>query len=319
MMFKSSKPCILALLLVFVVTTGGTTVSADDEITALMKLWDFYEPAETEQKFVALIDEAKQSDNTEYLPALLSQIARTYSLRREFDSSHERLDEAESHLDNSMFTARTLVLLERGRAYNSDGKKDKALPLFRDAFYVADAAGLEDLSVDAAHMIAIAETGEKMKRWNLIAMAIAETSEDPNASRWLGSLYNNQGWTYFDEGDYNAALNLFEKGVKFRKDRGQTREWQIARWTVARTYRAQNRLDDAYKIQVKLLDEVGDDTMQLGYIHEELGELLLLNDDPAHTSHFAKAYEILSEDAWLQKNELDRLVRLKDLGSAARE
>jgi tetratricopeptide (TPR) repeat protein len=295
---------------------GVNDLRADDEIATFMSLWDYNDPAETEAKFRAQLGDARESDNVQYHPALLSQIARTYSLRREFTTSHEILTEAEGLLGQDMPVAETMILLERGRAYNSNKEIDKALPYFRQAFALADKARLDALAVDAAHMIGIAETQARSTRWNLIAMAIAETSEDEGAQGWLGSLYNNLGWSYFDEGELNQALILFEKGVAYREKMKQTREWQIARWTVARTYRELGRDDEAMAIQLKLLTEVGEDTSQLGYIHEELGELCLASDEKETitTSHFRQAHEILSKDDWLQANEADRLERLAQLG-----
>jgi len=58
-------------------------------------------------------------------------------------------------------------------------------------------------------MVAIAETDDQMK-WNVIALGIAESSDHERARKWLGSLYNNMGWTLFEEGEYEKALALFE-------------------------------------------------------------------------------------------------------------
>ena len=50
-------------------------------------------------------------------------------------------------------------------------------------------------------------------------------------------------------------------------------------------------------------------------VAEELGELILLmkGEDSARP-HFAKAWELLSQDGWLVANEKPRLARLKRLG-----
>jgi tetratricopeptide (TPR) repeat protein len=283
----------------------------EDAVRNLLSQWDFNDPESTEQKFLPML---AQNNTSSFEAALLSQIARTHSLRRNFDTAHEYLDRADAIQGEISAESAVLVALERGRAFNSDSQQTDALPHFRRAFEISDAHQLDALAVDAAHMIAIAETGQRAERWNLIAMAIAETSEDPDATKWLGSLYNNLGWTYFDAGETEKALVLFEKGVTFRKQHNQTRAWQIARWTVARAWREQGRTDKALEEQERLLQEVADDQGQLGYIHEELGELLLLNQDEASKTHFSKAFQILSQDGWLVANEPDRLARLKNLG-----
>ena len=246
-------------------------------------------------------------------PPLSAKSPALNSLRREFDSAHQHLDQADALLTDNMPRAQTLVLLERGRAHNSSNNQQTALIPFRQAFQISDAHHLDDLA-DAAHMLGIAESGERAERWNLIAIAIAETSDDPGARRWLGPLYNNLGWTYFDADDFDKALDLFVKGVSFRKSMDQTLEWQIARWTVARTYREVGRVDEAKAEQLALLKEVSKEGMQLGYVNEELGELYLTQDNHSNKAHFATAYQILSEDDWLLTNEADRLARLKSLG-----
>jgi hypothetical protein len=57
-----------------------------------------------------------------------------------------------------------------------------------------------------------------------------------------------------------------------------------------------------------------------GFVFEEIGEcLLLLNRAEEARRYFAKAYEILSQDAWLAEKEPERLARLKSLGNRAGE
>jgi hypothetical protein len=52
-----------------------------------------------------------------------------------------------------------------------------------------------------------------------------------------------------------------------------------------------------------------------GYVYEELGECLLaLGRSDEARPHFAKAYELLSQDAWLVENQKERIERLKELG-----
>ena len=52
-----------------------------------------------------------------------------------------------------------------------------------------------------------------------------------------------------------------------------------------------------------------------GYNHEEIGECLLALGRPDEARpHFARAYEILSKDAWLADGEPERLKRLAELG-----
>jgi hypothetical protein len=69
-------------------------------------------------------------------------------------------------------------------------------------------------------------------------------------------------------------------------------------------------------MQQALLEEAAALGEKPGYTYEELGECLLLLDRPAEARpYFAQAYEVLSQDPWLSRNEPERLTRLKQLGA----
>jgi len=282
------------------------------------QLWDYDNPAETEKKFRQLLPAAKSSGIPSYHAELLTQIARTQSLQRQFEAAHQTLDEAEHLIEPGMRTSRIRYLLERGRTYNSSGKPDQARPLFQEAWKLGIETKEDFYAVDAAHMVAIVEKGDESLKWNHKALELAEISRDPRARDWRGSLYNNLGWTHHDLGEYEKALNLFQKAVIFRKEQGKPMLIRIARWCVARCLRSMKEIEQAYEIQKDLLAEaqdVGDDD---GYIYEELAECLLLMGKPDQAQlHFAEAYHILSKDPWLAEQEPDRITRLKYLGKVA--
>src|SRR5262249_13149178 len=112
-------------------------------------------------------------------------------------------------------------------------------------------------------------------------------------------------------------LKMFEKDLEFRRQAGATVQMGIARWSIARTYRAQGRVEEALKIQMELLndpDRKGNDSE--GYTREEIGECLLLLGRKSEASpYFARAWELLHNDRWLQRDEPQRLQRLKELGN----
>jgi len=185
-----------------------------------------------------------------------------------------------------------------------------ARPLFLEAWEMAQQVGEDFYAVDAAHMLAIVETGGEQLEWNLKAVAAAEKSADPKARKWLGSLYNNIGWTHHDAGRYEEAMEMFEKALKFRQQQGDEPQIQIAKWCVARCLRSLGRVDEALAVQ-RALEQNGDGM----YVYEEIAEcLLLLKREAEARPYFAKAYEMLSKDPWLAENESARLERLKELG-----
>jgi tetratricopeptide (TPR) repeat protein len=146
-------------------------------------------------------------------------------------------------------------------------------------------------------------------------MALAEASSSPRAKKWLGSLYNNMGWSYHDRGDYAKALETFKKGWDWRAARGQAKETLVAKWCVARTLRSLGRFDEALAMQRELLAEYEEAGGQDGFVYEELGECLLAKGLRAEARPwFAKAYATLSDDTWFATNEKERLARLAELG-----
>ncbi len=205
-------------------------------------------------------------------------------------------------------------MLERGRVFNSSKYSEAARPLFLQAWEIAREAGEDFYTIDAAHMMGIIEPPEQQLEWNLKAAELAEKSSDERARNWLGSLYNNIGWTYHDAGDYATALDIFQKALAFREQQGEMKPLLIAQWCVGRTLRSLKRIEEALTIQYALLEAYQQAGRQNGFVYEELGECLLLEDDSEAITYFVLAYEALSEDTWLAENEPERLARLKQLG-----
>jgi tetratricopeptide (TPR) repeat protein len=279
------------------------------------EMWDYQNPDSTEARFREILPAAKRSGDASYHAQLLTQIARSQGLQRKFEEAHETLDKVEGMLTDDLALAKVRYLLERGRVYNSSGKVDSARPHFLRAWERGLESGEDYYAVDAAHMMAIIEPPEEQLVWAEKAMAHAEASSDERAKKWLGSLYNNTGWTYHDMGEYETALELFEKSHSWNMEHGDDRRVRIARWTIARAYRSLGRLEEALAIQHSLKQEIEDKGIEPdGYVYEEIGECLLALGKAAESrEYFRLAYDHLSEDEWLQANEADRLSRLKEL------
>jgi tetratricopeptide (TPR) repeat protein len=270
---------------------------------------------ETERRFRALLPRARASGNPTYLGELLTQIARTEALQRSFDDAHSTLDEAEALLPSATDRAKIRYLLERGRVFNSSQRRDQAGKCFFAAFQLAQDQAEDFYAVDAAHMIAIVESSERQLEWNLRAIDLAGQSADPRAQGWLGSLYNNLGWTYHDLGRYQQALATFQHGLEWQRQQGKPRETRIAAWTVARALRSLGRYEEALQRQQENLRDIQESGETDGYTHEELGECLLaLGREEEARGHFARACAVLSQDPWLKEGEPERLERLAQLG-----
>src|SRR5438552_8857269 len=174
---------------------------------------------------------------------------------------------------------------------------------------------LDALAIDAIHMIAIVEPSpHEQLKWNYRGVELAEKSADPAARRWLGSLYNNIGCTLDDEKRYQEALKVFQKALEIREAAGQKQQTLIARYTIARTLRHLNRVDEAQE----MAQAIHQDAIAQGeadpYVCEEIGEGLLLKGKAIEAApYFELAFEGLSNDVWLKNHEPDRLKRLQEL------
>lgn len=287
-----------------------------EESASFDSLWDYSDPAQTETKFREILPQTEASGNRSHYLQLLTQIARTYSLRRMFDEAHKLLDEVEPQLSGDMPRARIRYLLERGRSFNSANIIDKARDMFLRAFELASASGEDNLAVDAAHMMGIVEKGNDSVEWNEKALKMAEESGDEEANKWLGALYNNLGWTYFDMKEYGRALELFRKDQEWYGRRGKESARRIAIWSAAKTMRMMGDVSGALQEQRALHELMKAGVMEEdGYVYEELAECMLVAGGKEEAAEYAGlAYDILSGDIWLRENEKQRLDRLKEIG-----
>jgi len=301
------RAVILSCLLVM--TTSAEAQSSDTYAAKLDALWDFDKPAVAEERFRAEL--AKWPPASVAAQEVRTQIARSLGLQRKFADAHVVLDGIEKELAALPAHVRVRYLLERGRAFNSSGAPQRAVPLFAEALKLAEADKDEYYAVDAAHMLGIAAPSAERLGWNLKALSLAEAATDARARGWRASLYNNIGWTYFDDGKPAIALEYWQKALAARQTMGNARTTRVAKWTVARGYRGVGRLDDAETAQKSLVAELEQAGESDGYVYEELAEIALARGDAmAARPWAAKAHAALKDDPWLAANEAPRLARL---------
>ena len=230
--------------------------STNTDSQSIDALWDYGQPAVSETRFRQLL--AEVTNATPLASEVLTQIART---RRDYNVNLTRRIKRWIRRKRCSPPRRrghqTRLWLERGRVFNSSRQPEQARPLFLQAWAQARARGDDFYAVDAAHMLGIVEPPDQQLAWNLKALSLAEASPDPQrAQKWLGSLYNNIGWTYHDLGEDESALAVFQKALAWRVDQGQAVEIRIARWSVARILRALQRTEEALRIQQSLHNEL---------------------------------------------------------------
>ena len=298
------------------------------DLEQLDRFWNYGDPAATEAKFRELLPQAESGSDLHL--QLLTQIARTYGLRGQFDESGALLDEVEGQLSDATPVARVRYLLERGRSRNSSGQPDRGREQFLAAWDLAREQGAEFHAVDAAHMLGIVEPHEKQVEWAEKAMGYAEQASDPRAKGWLGPLYNNLGWTYHELGRLDDALETHRKGWEFRQDYDRrraekdesftppSRETLIGKWAYARMLRSLARHDDAMAVQNELLADWEAFGEPNGFVFEELAESLVATGHAAEaTPHFQRALDLLKQIDWFVRNEPERLARLEEMAAGS--
>jgi tetratricopeptide (TPR) repeat protein len=293
-------------------TTEATEVESGPLQARIDELWDFDDPAASESQFRVAAGNAATDRQRDIL---MTQVARALGLQGNYSEGMAILDAIPTDGD---LEVEVRTRLERGRILNTRGDRDEARPEFDAAFEGATSAGLENLAVDALHMLAIVAPADEQLALNERAIALANAATDPRARRWLASLYNNTAWTHFDAGNLDEALRLFELALEERLVVNKSRETGIARWAVARTLRAQGRTDEALAAQRDLKRFNAEAGIDDPYVEEELGECLLaLRRLDEARPHFAKAAEGISADAWMLATEPARIARLQKLGRTA--
>lgn len=272
-------------------------------------LWDYNNPAETEKKFRELLPAAEIGKDKGYFIELLTQLARTYSLRKKFTEAHELLDKAMKIIRAEHIVPRIRYMLERGRTYNSAGEPEKARELFLAAYQQADKYSEDEYAIDAVHMLGIVDKGEESLKWNALAIKMAEGTKDEKAKGWLGALYNNTAWTYHDMGEFEKALTLFERNAAWHTEKNNSRELGIAKWCIAKTFRSLKRTEEALIMQTELAEWLKENKLDDdGYVYKEIGECWLDKGNKTEAiPWFKRAYDLLKNDLWLEVTEKERM------------
>ncbi len=233
--------------------------------TDLRHVWDFEDPAASEQRFRDLAATTAEPVSTH----AWTQVARALGLQERYDEGHAVLDglvagDAESQVR---------VELERGRLLRSAGSSEAARPRFEAAAGAAARAGLEELEVDALHMVALVVEPTEQLAAQHAALARARTASATAARDWDASILNNIGMAHADAGDHGAALAAFEDALAARERIGDDARTRVARWMVAWSLRHLGHTERAREMQLALrteLDALGEHDP---YVDEELGIL----------------------------------------------
>jgi len=278
----------------------------------LRALWNFDDLDTTERRLRdQLVLETDDSAKAE----VLTQLARVQGLRDRFDAGDRLIDEA-AGLTGDSAKACARVDLERGRLRRSSGDGEAALPLFESAFAIALEADESFIAVDAAHMAAlVAPDPTDFIAWTQRGIELAEAHGD--ADYWLGPLLNNLGWQYYEQGEFEQALNAFEQALLAReRDPDNPEAAEIARYAVGKALRALGRSDEAVPLLVQAVTWADGAGAPDGWFHEELAEEYAAvgrDDDARAHARLAEPLLLAADPSFA--DDADRVARLRALAS----
>jgi tetratricopeptide (TPR) repeat protein len=227
--------------------------------------WDFDDPAGSERKLRAAADASAGAQRD----AWMTQVARALGLRGRFDEGHTVLD-ALGEADPEVATR---LALERGRLLRSAGEATAARPHFESAARLARAACLEELVVDALHMVALVTEGEERAAAQRAALDAARSASNPGARDWDASILNNMGMDHADAGDHTRALACFREALTARERIGDPANTRVARWMVAWSLRQLGHRQEAIDLQRRLKADLEAAGEVDPYVDEELALL----------------------------------------------
>ena len=245
----------------------------------LAPLWDHRQPAVSEQRFREALATASPDDAL----LLQTQIARTYGIRKDFARAQQILREIEPALPGASAEVQVRHALEFGRTLSSATHdeasqtaeaKAQARAAYERALALARAAKLDDLAIDALHMLAFVDTAPADQlKWAQQALAVVQASTQASAKNWEASLRNNIGYALHQLGRLDEALAEFQQAVVLRERGTNAVSIRVAYWMVAWTLRGLKRGDEALAIQQRLEREGDAAADPDPYVFEEL-ELL---------------------------------------------
>ncbi len=255
-------------------------------------LWDFKQPAVSEQRFVQALTTAEGDDAL----ILQTQIARSHGLRRNFAKAREVLAAIDAQIKTAGPQARVRHALELGRTHASAthtkdelaAKPEAARKAFQQALDIALQHKLDGLAIDAIHMFAFVDTAPaEQLRWGQKALSVVKASDQAAAKRWEASIQNNIGFALHQLSRFDEALQHFKEAVTLREASGNAQRTREAHWMVAWTLRALKRDDEALAIQERLERENDAANTPDPYVFEELELLHKAKNNNAQAAHYA--------------------------------
>ncbi|OAN18089.1 hypothetical protein A3K86_04025 [Photobacterium jeanii] len=155
--------CTPLLLLISLLLPVLSVQAADDDFTYCHSyaglnfpdyraLWNPKSPQQTELSYKALLNLATKSHDKTYLSELLSQIARTYTVRQQYQSAAYFLSQAALYFDDAAPTARGHYWKEQARMNYAQQDMAAAIASLDKAWFWAEQGQDDRLKVEVARL-----------------------------------------------------------------------------------------------------------------------------------------------------------------------
>lgn len=259
----------------------GVPVTTGDEITAdsLLNEGDAefqaraYETART--TYLAAIELARKEFNRSVETEALAQVARMHLVQGQKEDGRAYLEQAAAIADESDPMGWSRYLGVQGRFQWQDNDLTTARATFERMYDYCSINALHGRAVDAAHMVAIvAGNPEEQIEWGRRGIEAAEAAEQ---ERWLGPLWNNLAATYWENKQFDTALECYMKARDYHWRFSDETAKLFADYHVGMTYRHMGRYKEAQQWLRPVLawaERLGNHGA-IGQACEDLGEAMI--------------------------------------------
>ena len=218
---------------------------------------------------------AHQEFNRPVETEALAQMARCNLVLGNKEEGRKWLDEANRRASDSDPMGWSRYLGVRGRFEWKDKDLTKARATFDEMYSYCNTNALWARAVDAANMMAIvSETVEEQIEWSKRGI---ETAESASVESWLGPLWNNLGATYYDNKQFDLALDAFLKAREYHWQYSNETAKLFADYHVGMAYRAVGQYEKAGEWLRPVLawaERLGNHSA-IGQACEDLGEIAI--------------------------------------------
>ncbi|MEK7775404.1 MAG: tetratricopeptide repeat protein [Candidatus Zixiibacteriota bacterium] len=224
-------------------------------------------------QYESALEEARREFNPSIEVEALSQLARMYLSLGEKEIGRPWLGQAAQKARESDPMGWSRYLGVKGRYEWKDSNLTEARATFGRLFDFCVSNLLWGRAVDAANMLAIvSDSAEDAIMWSRKGIEVAESS---NTESWLGPLWNNLAGTYFEQKQFDSALECYIRARDYHWQFSHEAAKLFADYHVGMTLRWLGKYDKAasWLRPVLAWAERLENHGAIGQACEDLGEL----------------------------------------------